>query len=123
MLFETATSSRRTPVRTLSGAVREALRTVFQLSMLLLMIVGIGGIFYKSASPNGWLLRALDSAWDRGPIYLFFVVLGIIASGAWLRSFMYRRPGVNSRTGDVMAAGFIGAGLFFCVQIINGGVL
>ena len=123
MLFEMTTKLQREPVRTLGGAVREAFRTAFQLILFLLMVLGIGGIFYKAVSPGGWLLDALDSAWNRGPAYLFFVILGILAGGAWLRRFMYRRPAVNSRTGDAMAAGLIAAGIFFCVEIVSGGIL
>jgi hypothetical protein len=123
MLFEMATNTRREPIRTLGGVVREALRTAFQTILLLLMIAGIAGVAFKSLSPDGWLMEILESAWDRGPVYLLFATMGIIASIAWLRSFLYRRPGVNNRTGDLMAAGFIGAGIYFCVYILNGGML
>ncbi len=123
MLFEMVTSFRREPVRSLRGVVYELVRTGFQMALLLLLIMGIGGIAYKSVSQNGWLLGILRSAWGWGPTYLLFVTLGIIASGAWLRSFMYRVPALASRTGDIMAAVFIGLGVFFCIRILNGGSL
>ena len=116
MIFEMATTIRRRPVRSLGDVVREALLTAFQLTLLLLLVLGIGGIAYQGVSPNGWLLRVLVSAWDRGPIYLFFVTLGLIAGSTWVHNAMHRRPAVASRTGDLFAAGFIGMGIFFSVQ-------
>jgi hypothetical protein len=123
MLFEMVTSMQRQPVRTLGGVVMGALQTVFQIALLLLMVLGIGCLFYKAVGPDGLLREVFESAWNRGPMYLFFVTMGILAGGTWLRNFMYRSPSVSSFTGDAMAAVFIGAGIFFCVQIINGGVI
>ena len=116
MLFELATNIRRRPVQSLGGAAREALLTTFQFTLLGLLILGIGGIAFQAVSPNGWMLEVLASAWDMGPMYLFFTTLGILAGATWAHKAMHRRPAVASRTGDLFAAGFIGMGLFFLVQ-------
>jgi hypothetical protein len=90
---------------------------------LFLLILGIGGISYQGVSPNGWLLRLLDSAWDRGPSYLFFTALGIVAGGTWLHKIMHRSPAIASGTGDAIAGGFIALGIFFCARFLYSGSL
>lgn len=116
MLVEMATNIRRRPVQSLGDAVREALLTAFQFTLLFLLILGIGGVTFQGVSPNGWLLRLLASAWDRGPMYLFFTTLGVIAGATWLHKVMHRSPAVASGTGDAIAGGFIAMGIFFCVH-------
>ena len=123
MLFEMAINIRRRPVESLGAAAREALLTVFQLTLLFLLILGIGGVAFQGVSPNGWLLRLLASALDRGPMYLFFTALGVIAGGSWLHKIMHRSPAVASGTGDAIAAGCIAMGIFFCVQFYFTGSL
>jgi len=119
MLFEMAINIRRRPVQSLGGAVREALLTAFQLLLLFLLILGIGGIAFEGVSPNGWLLSLFASAWDRGPMYLFFTILGVLAGATWLHKVMHRSPAVASGTGDAIAAGFIAMGIFFCARFYS----
>jgi len=116
MIYEMATRIRRRPVQSLGDAVREALLTTFQFTLLLLLILGIGGVAFQAVSPSGWLLDVLASAWGMGPMYLFFTSMGILAGATWAHKAMHRRPAVASRTGDLFAAGFIGMGIFFLVQ-------
>jgi hypothetical protein len=52
-----------------------------------------------------------------------FYDTGVIAGGTWLHKTMHRSPAVASGTGDVIAAGGIAMGIFFCVQFFYCGTL
>ena len=122
-MIDPITSLQQRPMRTLSSIVQESLHTLFQILLLSMLLLGIGGIVFKAIGADGWLPGLLQSAWDSGPAHLVLATSALFVGGMWIKRFLYRRPNVNNRTGDFLVFGCLALGIFFALRLtITGGL-
>jgi len=90
------------------------------LSVLMLVLAGIGGTIYKVISPEGWLAQAFGRSLSAGAAALGS--LALVASLAW---FSRSWGDVSRRTliSDFLVYGFAAAGFLYLAQIwMRGGL-
>jgi hypothetical protein len=89
------------------------------LSVLMLVLAGIGGTIYKVISPEGWLAQAFGRSLSAGA-----AALGSLALVAGLAWFSRSWGDVSRRTlvSDFLIYGFAAAGFLYLVQVWRGGL-
>ena len=90
------------------------------LSVLMLVLAGIGGAIYKVISPEGWLAQAFGRSLSAGA-----AALGSLALVAGLAWFSRSWGDVSRRTliSDFLVYGFAAAGFLYLAQIwMRGGL-
>lgn len=122
-MLDPITSFHQQPVRTLSSIIHESIHTLFEMLVLSLLLLGMGGLVFKAIGAGGWLPSLLTSAWQSGPGYLVCVSVGLFLGGVWLKRTFYRRPAAINRTGDALVFGCIALGAFFGLRLIFSGTL
>ena len=122
-MLDPITSFQHQPLRTLSSVVHESVQTLFQMLLLSLLLLGIGGLVIKALGADGWLPGLLKAAWDSGPGYLATVTVALLLGSVWVKRAFYRRPSAINRTGDALVMGFLALGVFFTLRLIVRGTL
>ena len=122
-MIDPITSLQQRPMRTLSSIVQESLQTLFQGLLLCMLLLGIGGTVFKAIGTDGWLPGLLQAAWESGPAHLVMATSALIVGGMWLKRFLYRRPNINTRSGDAMVFGCFALGVFFALRLAITGSL
>ncbi len=120
-MLDPVTSFQHRPMRTLSSVLQEGVQTLFELSIVSLLLLGIIGFVFKAFGANGLVLRLLQTAWESGPAYLLFVTVALVISLVSLKRFFYRRPAAIGRGGDALVFGFLALGAFFGLRLITTG--
>ncbi len=111
------------PLRLVTSVLHEAVYTIFQLLLLSLMLLGIGGLVFKAIGAEGWLLDILQGAWHRDPIYALFVVGAAVLGGGWLKRVLEQRLATVEHIGDILIYGWIVLGVYFGSRLIITGSL
>ena len=109
--------------RSLGNVVHEALYTLFQLLLLSLLVLGIGGVAYSAISTDGWLLGMLKRAWHRDPVYAFLGVCGVLIGGGWLKGLFENRLEKVDFVGDLLIYGWLLLGAYYGARLILTGSL
>ena len=122
-MIEPITSLQQRPMRTLSSIVQESLQTLFQALLLCMLLLGIGGTVFKAIGADGWLPGLLQAAWDSGPAHLVLATSALVVGGMWLKRFLYRRPNINTRSGDALVYACFALGVFFALRLAITGSL
>jgi hypothetical protein len=104
--------------RSLGSVAHEAFYTLFQLLLLSLLVLGIGGVAYSAISTDGWLLSMLKRAWRHDPVYAFLGVCAVLVGGGWLKGFLEQRLEKFNYVGDVLIYGWLLLGAYFGVRLI-----
>ena len=104
--------------RSLGSVVHEALYTLFQLLLLSLLVLGIGGVAYSAISTDGWLLGMLKRAWRHDPVYAFLGACGVLVGGGWLKGFLEPRLEKFDHIGDVLIYGWLILGGYYAARLI-----
>jgi hypothetical protein len=110
------------PVRTLFGVLQDGIQTLFQLLLLCLLILGLGGLVYKAVGPDGWLESTLGRIWEAHPTLAILGALALLIGGAWLPLKLEQLP-MFGRRGDWLVYGCLAFGLFFAVRLLATGGL
>ena len=66
-MIDPITSLQQRPLRTLSAVVQESLQTLFQVLLLSMLLLGIGGIVFKALGADGWLPRRVGGTYAPAP--------------------------------------------------------
>jgi hypothetical protein len=111
------------PLRYLAGVLHESVYTIFQLLLLSLLLIGIGGFVVKAIGTGGWLPGMLESAWHSNPIYALFVIGALVLGGGWLKRVFDHRLTKLNHAGDVLIYGCLALGVFFSLRLITTGSL
>lgn len=111
------------PLRIVASVLHEAVYTIFQLLLLLLMLLGIGGLVFNAIGTEGWLLGILQGAWHRDPIYALFVAGAVVLGGGWLKRVFEQRLATVDHIGDILIYGWIVLGVYFGSRLIITGSL
>jgi len=111
------------PLRYLASVLHETVYTIFQLLLLSLLLLGIGGFVVKAIGTDGWLPGMLQSAWHSNPIYALFVIGALVLGGGWLKRVFDHRLTKLNHTGDVLIYGCLALGVFFGMRLIITGSL
>lgn len=122
-MIDPITSLQQRPMRTLSSIVQESLQTLFQALLLCMLLLGIGGTAFKAIGADGWLPGLLQAAWDSGPAHLVLATSALVVGGMWIKRFLYRRPSINTRSGDALVYGCFALGVFFALRLLITGTL
>ncbi len=110
------------PVRTVLGVLQEGVQTLFQLLLLCLLILGLGGLVFKAIGPEGWLEATLGRVWEAQPVYAVLGTLALLVSAGWLQRRLEKLP-LFGRGGDWLVYGCLAFGLFVAVRLIATGGL
>ena len=110
-------------MRSLGSIFHEAAYTLFQLLLLVLLILGIGGVAYSAISSDGWLLSLLKNAWKRDPVYALLTTCGVVLGISWLKGFFERRLEKINYIGDLLIYGWLVLGAYFATRLILTGSL
>jgi hypothetical protein len=110
------------PVRSAAAIVQEGLQTLFQLMLLCLLVLGLGGLVYKAVGPGGWLESALTHIWKSDPVYALLGVLALVIAGGGVRRGVDRLP-LFGKGGDWLVYGCLALGGFFALRLIATGSL
>ena len=111
------------PLRLVTSVLHEAVYTIFQLLLLSLMLLGIGGLVFNAIGTEGWLLGILQGAWRRDPIYALFVVGAVVLGGGWLKRQFEQRLATVDHIGDILIYAWIVLGAYFGSRLIITGSL
>ena len=122
-MLDPVTSFQHQPLRTLSSVIYESVHTLFQMLLLSLLLLGIGGLVYKALGADGWLPGLLKSAWTSGPGYLASAIVALVLGALWLKHVFYQSPKAINRTGDALVLGCLALGVFFALRLIVSGTL
>ncbi len=122
-MIDPITSLQQRPLRTLSSIVQESLQTLFQGLLLCMLLLGIGGTIFKAIGTGGWLPGLMQAAWESGPAHLVLATSALFVGGMWLKRFLYRRPNINTRSGDALVFGCFALGVFFALRLAVTGSL
>jgi hypothetical protein len=110
------------PVRTLFGVLQEGVHTLFQLLLLCLLILGLGGLVFKAIGPEGWLEATLGRLWEAHPTQAVLGGLALLVAGGWVQRKVEQLP-MFGRGGDWLVFGCLAFGLFFAVRLVATGGL
>jgi hypothetical protein len=110
------------PARSLIGVLQEGIQTLFQLLLLCLLILGLGGLVYKAVGPDGWLESTLDLIWSSHPTSAILGGLALLIGATWLPRRLEKLP-LFGRGGDWLVYGCLAVGLFFALRLIATGGL
>jgi len=98
--------------------VKQEIYTVGQVvigaTVVVLVILGIGGTIYKVISPDGWISQAFGRSLSAGAAALGSLLL--IAGLAWF-SRGWQAPRNRNRYSDLMVYTFAAAGMFYLAQL------
>ena len=83
------------------------------LSLLGLVLVGIGGTIYKVISPEGWVAHAFGRSLSAGVAALGSLIM-VVALAWFSRGSSPRR---RTQFADIAVYGFAAAGLLYVVQL------
>ena len=111
------------PLRYLANVLHETILTIFQLLLMSLLLLGIGGFVFKAIGTDGWLPGLLQRAWHSDPVYALFVTGALVLGGVWLQRVQDQRPGKLNRAGDMLIYGCLALGVFFSMRLIITGSL
>lgn len=100
------------------NSVKHELHTVGQvaygLTVVLLVVLGIGGTIYKVISPEGWVANAFGRSFSAGVAALGSLVM--IAALAWF-SRGWSSPRSRNRFSDLLVYTFAAAGMLYLAQL------
>ncbi|NIO42740.1 MAG: hypothetical protein GTO41_22885 [Burkholderiales bacterium] len=122
-MLDPVSSLQHRPIRTLNSMFHEGLHTLYELLIVALLILGITGFMLKAFGADGLVPRLLHTAWESGPSYLIFAVIGMVVGAAWLKRLFYRRPAIIGRSGDLLVFSFLAMGTFFGLRLMITGAM
>lgn len=105
--------------RALPGGLLE---DAISIAVIGLVVLGLGGMLYKSLKPGGWLGVVLDRLWSLSPWLVWLLGFGSAALLALGRWWLSHHPRASLR-GDVLVYTFLALGLFFVFKLIVTGNL
>ena len=111
------------PLRSAGHHIHEAVFTLFQLLLLSLLLLGIGGLVFNAIGTDGWLPGLLKRIWESGPTYALFVIVGLVITGGYLTRLFDKRLNKMSRAGDLLIYSCLALGVFFGLRLIISGSL
>lgn len=91
-------------------------------AVLLLMLVGVGGVLYKSLRPGGWLSHVAGGLATGGVWSILFGLGAILGAATILRQWLSEPDGRGSR-GDILLYAAMGLGVFFTFELLVNGSL
>ena len=90
--------------------------------VLLLMLIGIGGLLYKSLRPGGWLSRFAGGLMDASGWASLFGIGVLLGFSLLVREWL-DDPGRSGSRGDVLLYAAMGLGVFFAFELLVNGTL
>jgi hypothetical protein len=105
---------------TLKHEVVSATQVIYGFTIVVLVMLGIGGTIYKLISPDGWVAQAFGRGVSAGTAALGSLV--VIAALAWF-SRGWTSPRMRSRYSELFVYTFAAAGLVYLAQLWTKGLL
>lgn len=110
------------PLRSLFSVVHEGFQTLAQLMFLSLLLLGLGGLVFKTVRPDGWLEGLLGSAWAVNPGYAMLVVVALAIGGTWVKRAAERQSIFRQR-GEWLFYSGLALGAYFAIRLIATGTI
>ncbi len=122
MMFDPLSELTQRPGRGVFQIVQEGVTTLFHLMLFSLLLLGLGGLIYKSLRGGGWIETLLGSVWAQHPAMAMPALLAAAGVGALLKRYFDNRAMFGKR-GDILVYGWLSLGLFFAFKLIVTGAL
>ncbi|MBK8015425.1 MAG: hypothetical protein IPK20_01155 [Betaproteobacteria bacterium] len=104
------------------GLLGDAQTIIINGSVVVLLVLGIGGLIYNAFKPGGWLGRYVGGALDGGAGSILMGLLGLLIGGYMIKRWFDGVDAKSSR-GDLLLYVGIGLGLFYGYQLVVNGSL
>ena len=89
-------------------------QVLYGLTVVCLVVLGIGGTIYKVISPEGWIANAFGRSFSAGVAALGSLVM--IGALAWF-SRGWSSPRTRNRFSDLLVYTFAAAGMLYLTQL------
>lgn len=122
MMFDPLSELTQRPGRGVFQIVQEGVTTLFHLMLFSLLLLGLGGLIYKSVRGGGWIETFLGGVWAQHPAMAMPALLAAAGVGALLKRYFDNRAMFGKR-GDILVYGCLSLGLFFAFKLIVTGAL
>jgi hypothetical protein len=122
MMFDPLSEITQRPGRGLLQILQEGVLTLFHLMLFSLLLLGLGGLAYKSLRGGGWIETALGGLWSQHPTMALPALLAAAGVVALAKRFFDNR-GMFGKRGDILVYGCLSLGLFFAFKLVVTGTL
>ncbi|MEO8003490.1 MAG: hypothetical protein ABI771_01180 [Betaproteobacteria bacterium] len=122
MMFDPLSEITQRPGRGVFQILQEGVMTLFHLMLFSLLLLGLGGLMYKSMRSGGWIETALGGIWAQHPAMALPALLAAAGVGALLKRYFDNR-GMFGKRGDILVYGCLSLGLFFAFKLIVTGTM
>lgn len=122
MMFDPLSDLTSRPVKSVVSIVQEGVQTLFHLLLFSLLLLGFGGLIYKSLRSGGWVESLLGNVWAQHPGMAIMALLGGLTVAMAAKRY-FNNTATFSRRGDVLVYGCLALGLFFAFKLIVTGTL
>jgi hypothetical protein len=122
MMFDPLSEITQRPARGVVQILQEGVLTLFHLMLFSLLLLGLGGLIYKSVRSGGWIESALGGLWTQHPGMAMPALLSAAGVLALIKRYFDNRAMFGKR-GDILVYGCLALGLFFAFKLIVTGTL
>ncbi|HVY06102.1 MAG TPA: hypothetical protein VHB46_09010 [Burkholderiales bacterium] len=122
MMFDPFSEVTDRPARGVLHILQEGVQTLFHLMLFSLLLLGLGGLIYKSLRSGGWIESALGGMWAQHPALTIVMLLLAVGIGTLVKRFFDHRATFGKR-GDILVYGCLALGLFFAFKLAVTGTL
>jgi len=114
-------NTKSTPRRR-SGLFADLQSVAIHGTVMVLMVIGVGGLLYKSLRPGGWLSGLTSGLVSGGSWSILFGIGALIGAGLVVRQWLDAPESASTR-GDLVLYAAMALGVFFSFELIVNGSL
>jgi len=122
MMFDPLSDLTARPVRGVLNILQEGIQTLFHLLLFSLLLLGFGGLIYKSLRSGGWIESLLGSFWAQHPTMTVVTLLAALGVAGWVKRY-FDNISMFGKRGDILVYGCLALGLFFAFKLVVTGTL
>lgn len=108
-------SSNKPPRVPKSGLTSDFLTLVINGGVVVILIVGIAGLLYKTFKPGGWFSRFVGGALDGGADSIAVAIAGVLLAGFLIRRW-FDSVGSESKRGDLLLYLALALGVYILLE-------
>lgn len=121
-MFDSSSNFTARPSRGPLYVLQEGVTTLFHVLLFSLLVLGLGGLVYKTLRPEGWIETTLGQIWSHNPTMAIMTALAALVAGLWAKRLFEHLPMFGKR-GDMLVYGCLALGLFFAFKLAVTGSL
>lgn len=122
MMFDTFSVWINRPTRGIRFFLHEGIQTLSHLLLLCLLLLGFGGMVFKTLGSGGWLHALLGNLWDHRAAAAALAVLAGAAVAMGAKRYFDNVSLIGKRA-EFLVYGCLALGLYFAFKLIVTGTL